>query len=137
MASEMQMHYGGTLEQALIDQKGKSGMSAEDGLSRDMYDIPPQIHGYDFQDMYNDDVIVDLAGKVIQAYHFDKSNQKLAGFTVQDVQTGKKDRVIAPELQYTNYTTYEVEPEILAAYEHTKLVGFRTSLECRTSQTIM
>ena len=70
MASEMQMHYGGALERALIDQKGRPGMSVADGLSRDMYDIPPQIHGYDFQDMYNEDVIVDLAGKVVQAYHF-------------------------------------------------------------------
>ena len=87
--------------------------------------------------MYNEDVIVDLAGKVVQAYHFDKNNEKLVGITVQDVKTGKKDKVIAPELIYEEYTTYEVEPEIVQAYENTKLVGFRTSLQCRTSQTIM
>ena len=56
---------------------------------------------------------------------------------MQDVKTRKKDKVIAPELMNTEYTTYEVEPEIVQAYEHTKLVGFRTSLQCRTSQTIM
>ena len=87
--------------------------------------------------MYNEDVVIDLAGKVVQAYHFDNTNEKLAGITVQDVKSGKKEKVIAPELLYAEYTTYEVDQKILDAYEHTRLVGFRTSLQCRTSQTIM
>ena len=98
MASEMQISYGGALAQSLIDRFGRPGMATEDKLSRDIYEIPPQIHGYDFQDMYNEDVVIDLAGKVIQAYHFDEKNNKFAGIALQDVITGKTDQIVTPEL---------------------------------------
>ena len=42
------MSYGGTFEQAMIDQFGRPGMEMGDILSREFYKIPPQIHGYDF-----------------------------------------------------------------------------------------
>ena len=50
--------------------------------------------------MYNKDVAVDLAGKEVQAYHFDSNNNKLAGIALQDVITGVREQVIAPELDW-------------------------------------
>ena len=88
--------------------------------------------------MYSKELVIDLAGKVIQAYHFDYQH-KFAGFALEDLETGVREQIIAPELDWGEINTYEVEEDLLYGpiAEHTRLVGFRTGLSCRTSQTIM
>ena len=118
MASEMWVAYTGALEENLEQNGG--------------YEIALQIHGYDFRHMYSEDRVISLEGIVIQAYHFDTQG-KFAGFTLQDVATGVRESVIATDVDWLELSTYEVSDEIVNSYQHTRLVGFRTSLTCRTS----
>lgn len=50
MASEMIMNYGYDFEELILEETDQFlGLSmTEDGLYRDIYNIMPQIHGYDF-----------------------------------------------------------------------------------------
>ena len=87
--------------------------------------------------MYRDDAVIDLENKIISTYYFTQGEGHFAGFEMYDVETGEKEQVVAPHFDVNELSTYEVEDEILSAYESTRLVGFRTSLKCRTSQAIL
>jgi len=122
-ASELLMTYSPSLEEIALVKYGK-------------YKIRPQRHGYDFQNMYYDDVRVDLVDRVIQAYHFDEK-MNFAGFSIKHVKTGQVELVLAYDVDKKVLYTYEVENEIKEKYSMTRLVGFRTTKKCRSSQNIL
>ena len=89
--------------------------------------IQPVIHGYDFTGMYNDDVVIDMKNQVIYAYMFD-DKMNFAGFSIKHAETGITQVVIPKDVDWNSLTTSLVEEKIVSGYEHTRLVGFRTSL---------
>ena len=99
--------------------------------------IKSSIHGYEFEGMYSDDAVIDLENKLISTYYFTPDEGTFAGFELYDVVTQKKEQVVAPHFEVGELSAYGVDEQILGAYESTRLIGFRSSLKCRTSQAIL
>ena len=65
MASEMQISYGDYFNYSILG--GDNRVFSRDNLIR------PAIHGFEFKNMYNSNVKINLKDKIIQAYHFDEA----------------------------------------------------------------
>ena len=107
-----------------------------DYVDDDLYvSEPPVVHGHKFENMFNAEREIEMTGRVISAYHFTESGD-FAGLTLTDVvdKIGEETTYMTEELD--SLETIVQDERFLIINDSTRLVGFRTSLRCRTSQVI-
>ena len=105
----------------------------DDDLIQHIYNSePPVVHGHKFENMFNADREIDMTNQEISAYHFSKDGD-FAGLTIRDTH-GEEIVYMTEELDFVE-TMYQLD-SFLNIWNTTRLVGFRTSLRCRTSQVI-
>ena len=104
----------------------------EDDL--DIYEHPV-VHGYKFENMFNAEREIDMTGRVISAYHFTKQGD-FAGLTLTDVAYSLGDETTYMTEELDSLESIKADERYMTINDTTRLVGFRTSLRCRTSQVI-
>ena len=82
----------------------------QNGSSRDINLIEPVVHGYKFENMFNDDREIPLANQVISAYHFTE-DEDFAGVTIRDSNTGIQEAILTEHLD--SLITYKVANHLL------------------------
>ena len=83
--------------------------------------------------MFRPEVWIDLTGKVVTEYLFDDDNH-FAGVSIMDVKTKKKFNFMPDNLQRVD--VIHVDDIIKDSYDHTRLLGFRTTKRCNSSRFI-
>ena len=125
MGSEMRVDYS----EKFVEQLKNVEIYAED------LDIPPQIHGHDMGNHINADLELDLTGSVVSQFHFDH-DMHFVGFSLYDVSTQQENHLIGAGVDTTTMYSSSVDPRIIQNYDNTRLIGFRTSKQCRQSDFI-
>ena len=75
----------------------------------------------------------DLTGKIVTAYLFDDDDH-FSGVVIDDVESGETQNLMPDNLQRVDVV--HVPDYIKDSYEHTRLLGFRTTKRCDTSRFI-
>lgn len=141
-ASELHVSYSEELQEALSDEEFEEEMEmgGPDGDPEDldwMLDQRPmpesQIHGYDFENMYNDDRDISMINQVIKEYYFDYQGHFI-GLTLLDVVLGKYTKIVPSNLLIAS--SKEDHSDMVDSYGHTRLIGFRTTKPCQTNKFI-
>ena len=103
------------------------------------------VHGYDFGQTYNKDLVLDMKDRVIHSYHFDKDNSfvgfTLAGLDEKDKHTMYVAVGVDTDTMFTSRETFLFEdnysdPDMTFFYGSTRLIGFRTGKECKQADFI-
>ena len=93
----------------------------------------PTHHGHEFTNMFKRDDRVDLTGRVVTEYLFDEDGH-FAGVTIQEVATGLRANFMPDNLDMVD--VIHVPEYIKNSYDHTRLIGFRTTKRCNRSRFI-
>ena len=78
---------------------------------------------------------MDMTGKVINKYIFDHDFH-FVGFSLYDVKEKTDENWIGIGANLTTLEVSEVDQLFLESYDTTRLIGFRTSKECKQSDFI-
>lgn len=136
-ASELRLGYSRNLVMGFDDNDSRfeiGDMDDYSGLDAEQLEFVPSVtHGTKFGDMFEEIKPISLKNRVITAFHF-SSDGDFAGFSLKDTKNGLIMDIQKEHLN--NVVTFEVDEKLVAAHASTRLVGFRTSLRCRTSQVI-
>ena len=99
-----------------------------------IYPIPKsQFHGHEFKNMFKPSTKVDLTGKIVTEYLFDDDGH-FSGVVIEDVESGELSNFMPDNLQRIDVV--HVPDYIRESYEHTRLIGFRTTKRCDTSRFV-
>ena len=105
-----------------------------DKTIEDLFPQLPLYHGYNFTGMFKPDSAVSLENKIVRQYLFDGfDNANFVGVTTQEV--GGEDGFYVPNfVGVAHYTA--IDDRIARDYESTRLIGFRTTKDCKDSKLI-
>ena len=134
MAQEVNVDFSDDFLGLIFDGEIDDGTFIDpDVVDEALYPDKPQNHGYEFTNMFNLGEAVDLTDKVVSEYGFD-DDMNFIGFTILSTDNKQESFLAYPNAHIA--AAGEVDSRLVEAYDTTRVIGFRTTKQCRQAKLL-
>ena len=134
MAQEVNVDFSDDFLGLIFDGEMDDGTFIDpDVVDEALYPDKPQNHGYEFTSMFNLGEAVDLTDKVVSEYGFD-DDMNFIGFTILSTDNKQESFLAYPNAHIA--AAGEVDSRLVEAYDTTRVIGFRTTKQCRQAKLL-